>query len=415
MDGVALSSVNHPVLPDKVRNLAATPSVYGFIVWVLAFLLYYNGPIPWNRPTANLWIIFIIGTVCFLSSALFSAFVLNTKAFTPAGWWIVRSARQPSLYFILALHLAGLLGVGKYIADFGRSMGDIALFQEALIYQSHLIRMEAESATSYGFQLSYFGWVAIGLSILYKSPYAWKKRAVMVLSLIQLCTNMVFIDRTRPSWIIFVGIVLIIITSYRLSTKRLVALALSVPAGFILLFVVIGAWIGKTDFNEAFKSNSTVSVLEGPIYYASCGFAYLSWASDSIEPSPEIAQRTLYPLYRVWEVFDPSRKPPSQINEFVNVPMPTNVGTLIEPFLRDGGLLFAFVGALIHSFGFDLLAAVLRRQGSVFGFFLLANLCFVNFIGFFTPKFNTFPIWLFFLIWLLASLFSVIDPSRVRR
>lgn len=383
-------------------------------MWVTAFLLYYYGPIPWNRPTESLWVVFLTVAFAFLFSTLFSIFILNRPAHTPPGWWIVRNSTTTGFYFILALHIVGFVGVAIYVSDFGRSMGNITQFQQALVYQSYLIRMEAESTTSYGFQVSYFGWIAVGFSLLYQSPVLWKKRVLVVVAMTQLAANMVFIDRTRPTWIIFTSIVLLVITSRRLTMKRLGVLLAVIPTLLLALFITIGAWIGKTDFNEAFKSDEKVSVFEGPIYYVSCGFAYLSWASDHIDPSPEVAQRTLYPLYRIWEVFDRSKKPPSQINEFVNVPLPTNVGTLIEPFIRDGGLILAIAGALLHSFGFDVLALLLRRQGSPIGLFLLANLCFVNFIGFFTPKINTFPIWLFVGLWLLVSFMDTLNPNRVR-
>ena len=406
--------VRNPALPDAVRNLAATPSFYGLVMWIAGFLVYYYGPIPWNRPTGNFWVVYISVAFCFLLSSLFSIGILNRTAHSPSGWWVIRNSRTTSFYSIIILHLVGFAGVAKYVVDFGRSMGDIRMFQHAFVYESYLIRMEAETTTSYGFQISYIGWIAVGFSLLYKSPQAWKKRVVLLASLLQFSINIVFIDRTRPTWIIFTGLILLVITSRSLTTKRLLGLVALIPLTLVCLFVLIGSWIGKTDFNEAFKSEDKVSVLEGPIYYVGCGFAYLNWASDHVDRSTEFAQRTLYPFYRVWEVFDRSKKPPSQINEFVNVPLPTNVGTFIEPFIRDGGLLLAMAGALMHSFISDIMAMVLRRQGSPMGLFLLANLCFVNFIGFFTPKINTFPVWFFVAIWALLSFLSIFNPSRVR-
>ena len=188
-------------------------------MWVSAFLLYYYGPIPWNPPTESLWIVFLTGAVCFLLSALFSIFVLNARAHTPVGWWVIRPKLLPGYYPTLAMHLVGFVGIGTYVSDFGRSMGDLNSFQQAFVYQSYLIRMEAENTTSYGFQVSYFGWVAIGLSLLYKSPSVWKKRILILFSLIQLVANTVFIDRTRPTWIIFTAVVLFVITSHRLNFR----------------------------------------------------------------------------------------------------------------------------------------------------------------------------------------------------
>jgi oligosaccharide repeat unit polymerase len=403
-----------PAMPDKIRNLASTPSAYGLITWVLGFLTYYYGPIPWNRPTPDLWVVFSVVTICFLLSLLVSISILNRPDYSPRGWWVVQNDRRVGFYLIAVLHLIGLTGIAKYIVDFGRSMGDIFQFKQAFLYESYLIRREAEATSSYGFQISYFGWIAIGLSLLYKSSNVWKSRTLLLLSLLQLVANVSFIDRTRPTWIIFTGLLLVVLTSRSLTISRLLGVATMIPVLLIALFVSIGSWIGKTDFNEAFKGDNRFSILEGPIYYVSCGFAYLNWASLNVDSSTDFGQRTFYPVYRVWEIFDKSKRPPSQINDFVDVPLPTNVGTLAEPFIRDGGLLFVLVGALTHSFLFDIMATILRRQRSALGLYLLTNLCFINFIGFFTPKLNSFPVWFLFGSWILLSALKIFDPDRIR-
>src|SRR5439155_17556648 len=87
--------------------------------------------------------------------------------------------------------------------------------------------------------------------------------------------------------------------------------------------------------------------------------------------------------------------PPSQINEYFSMPFTTNVGTFLEPFYRDGGFTFAFAAILVHSFGLDWLGLALLRSGRRLALFAWANLCFVTFISFFTPKITGFPTWLF--------------------
>ena len=52
-------------------------------------------------------------------------------------------------------------------------------------------------------------------------------------------------------------------------------------------------------------------------------------------------------------------------------------------------------GLLLHTFVFDRVGLWLMQRGGLLALFAWSNLCFVNGISFFTPKFNTFPVWLF--------------------
>jgi hypothetical protein len=389
--------------PEFIRILISTPSFYGLVTWVPAFTLYNLGPIPWNEASGNLWLMFWMLTLGYAFSLAVS--VNLHRDFAPSGWWH-KADRGTTLNFLLLLHTLGFIGVALYVWDFSASLGGVSIFGDALLHESHRIRWEAEITTSRGFQISYFGWAAIVLTWFLKDvSKSWRGIAI-TLALLQFVGNLLFIDRTRPTWLLFAILLTGIIRVRKASVSRYITRLALLPILFFGIFVGIGAWVGKTDFNEAFKTSERQSIFEGPIYYATCGFAYLGWALDVNEYSRNAGERVLYPLYRVWMIFDPSKAPPSQINEFVNVPMPTNVGTLLEPYVRDGGISFALLGMLVHSLGLDFLALIVKRRFSPFGAFFLVNLCFINSIGFFTPKLNSFPVWLFAVAWVSTLAYS---------
>ena len=359
-----------------------------------------------------MWLVFW-ATAGFFSVSLAMSLMLFPERLTPRlrPWQHSKMGLGVFAWCVIA-HGIGFLGIVKYVVDYGASLGSVGDFGSLLIYESYKIRQANEVTTSIGFQVSYIGWIAIGLSLLSGGQGTWQKRIVYALCGLQFLCNCLFIDRTRPTWILFICFICIVYMSQRISRKTMLFYLGGLPLFFVTLFIIIGAWIGKTDFSKAFMSDNKAQILEGPIYYASCGFAYLNWAVDHVDPSRLFLERSLYPAYKVYSLIDPTKLPMSQVNEFVSVPLPTNVGTFIEPFIRDAGLVFAVFGMIVHSFIFDFLAAYLRRQGSAIGIFLLGNICFTTFIGFFTPKANSFPIWLFILVWLLSGFVATFVDQR---
>jgi hypothetical protein len=55
-------------------------------------------------------------------------------------------------------------------------------------------------------------------------------------------------------------------------------------------------------------------------------------------------------------------------------------------------------GILLHSAGLDAVGYWLLRSRRPLALFAWANICFVTFLAFFTPKLNNFPTWLFLIL-----------------
>jgi oligosaccharide repeat unit polymerase len=161
------------------------------------------------------------------------------------------------------------------------------------------------------------------------------------------------------------------------------------------VFVAVGTWIGKIGSTNASGDATLLPQIDNVYYYGTCGFAYFNHVIEVEKDIDYFPSRTFYPLFRILSSAGVAREPPSQINEFYTIPFATNVGTVLEPFYRDGGLGFTFVGILLVSFVFDALALWFWRQGHFLADFAAANLCFATFLGFFTPKVASFPLWLF--------------------
>ena len=117
-----------------------------------------------------------------------------------------------------------------------------------------------------------------------------------------------------------------------------------------------------------------------------------------------VPERALYPALKALAALNMTPSPPSQLNDYYSVPFPANVGTFLEPFYHDGGMAFAFVAIVVHSFGLDWLGLAFLRTTRRLALFGWANLCFVTVIGFFTPKITGFPTWLFTGLAILAAL-----------
>jgi len=106
-------------------------------------------------------------------------------------------------------------------------------------------------------------------------------------------------------------------------------------------------------------------------------------------------ERFLYPALKFLTRFGLSKEPPLQILDYYDIPFSTNVGSFLEPFYRDGGLLFVLCGIIIYSFGIDAIGLMLLNSRRPLAIYAWANLCFVTALSFFNPLSNFFPIWLF--------------------
>jgi hypothetical protein len=198
-----------------------------------------------------------------------------------------------------------------------------------------------------------------------------------------------------------------------LTGQKLIRIALVNATAALAVFVILGAWIGKIDLSASSGVDRTTMTesLEPAYFYATSGFAYLNRILVDEQPAWSLA-RSGYPLAMVAYQAGLAERPPPQVNEFINVPMLTNVGTFLEPLYRDGGVGLLIGGLVLLPFLSGLLGLWLLRQASVFGLVGWSTTCFCSFMSFFTPKFNNAPTWLFIAVGVIATVWT---SCRVHR
>jgi hypothetical protein len=389
-------------MSDSDETSAATqfgilliPSFWGFCTWMVWLALYSARLVAWYPSNPVATIAFIGVAACFLGSMIiFRRPYRDLAARQLRSHPTRKPLAMPARATLLALHGIGLLGVALYVRDMARALGGWQQFFASLLYASQLIRLTLEETTSFGVQLSYVGWVAVGLSVCFvrrRQVSSW----FLVFSIVQGAANILFMDRTRPIWIGFTTALVALSVSESFSARKLVRNATWGLIGCAVCFAAIAIWIGKTPEEGAFGNSPLPLSLQYVYSYGTAGFAYFNEIVARLTPTEVGAQRVLYPLFKLLARLSLTTTPPPQVNDIYWVPFPINVGTFLEPWYRDGGILLATIGVLAQSVGQDFLGLLLLRNGRPLARFAWSNLCFASFIAFFTPKFNNLPFWLF--------------------
>ncbi len=390
-----------------IRVLLLMPSTFGAFTFSIAYALYTVNLIGYERSTMEL------NLVCMTTVlAYFVASATSLRAYTRFAHQLddVRSCQDAaqttsSPISIAFLHAIGLIGIGQYVNNLISFFGSPGALAIKLATSSYEVRLASEYTASIGTQLSYLGWLAIWFTIL-KVESGRGRLILVVLSIIQFCANLIYIDRTRPMWILFVGALLLMLKKYsRLTSRSIVRLSVTATISTVALFLAIGLWVGKinTVGGEASIGEQSEAIFEPMYMYATSGFAYLNRVIIEEVPAQEL-DRSLYPMFILLSRLGASDPPPSQVNDFILVPMPTNVGTFLEPLYRDGGSILMIAGILIHAFFFNWVGLQLLRGSTSASLVAWGVLCFVSAIAFFTPKYNNTPTWLFLILGVLSLL-----------
>lgn len=377
-----------------LRILLLMPSFYGLVFFGTNYVLYLANDGEYEDIALATHLVCVLVTLVFGLATLRSYPACARLAPELADRGFKRLELHPA--FILLLHAIGLAGIAQYFRSLVAHFGSPLEVGLRLMSSSADIRIAADDLTDVGIgtQLSYFGWIAIWVTAVSerRGHVRW---LLMVMSVIQILANLLYIDRTRPIWILFVWGLLVAIRHFRsLQTRRLLALAAGAVVGVVVVFVGAGAWIGKVDVSEVGNSANGLATAFQPLYiYLTSGFAFLNRMLLVDQPDFTLA-RSLYPVGTLVSHLGLVEPPPSQINEFLWTPLPTNVGTFLEPLYRDGGIALMVLGTLMHSFGFNWLGRLLIHNRAPLCLLAWAMLCFTDAIAFFTPKYTNTPTWL---------------------
>jgi len=369
------------------------PSFYGAVAWCLSIFLFEVRIFAFQQLSvvALVLIIFTIATFTFATIIFIPLF------FRYGGLPVAKYV--PSLKYIIVLHFIGFIGLILAVIPVVTAVGGWNVYFYLLVNNSAVIRQFYTSVVgsySAGIQISYFGWIAIWLSVIRMRYIKERKIKWLVLLLVscQFLANIFMIDRTRPFWIIFVSIWLILYAYPKVKRLRFLVMNAVVAVVILLsIFIFVANWTGKTIKNNPGLATVSNNSLTMPYVYATAGIAYFNQITkyETINYSLE---RSMYPLYMLLSKLKLVNRPPSQINEFYNAPFPTNVGTFLEPYYRDGGPLLCILAIFIHAFGFNLLALYGLKSNQPMIAVLTGNLCFIDVMSSFTPKANSTAIWL---------------------
>jgi oligosaccharide repeat unit polymerase len=307
---------------------------------------------------------------------------------------------------LLLITAIGVLGIIKYILDYSSFVGEFGILLNIFSEDTGQLRTMAENVESAGIQLSYFSWLAafiISTQIAAKKISAKWFFAIFILVLL----NSIFLDRTRPVWILFTCSLCFFFIRYKLySRKKIIYVISAVLSFFVSIFIAIGSLLGKGSGDGNLMNADLPMWMQPVLLYITSAYAYLGRLMYYDAPCNYLPERVLYPAQKFLAKIQLTDQPPNQVLEFFSVPILTNVGTFLEPFYQDGGRVFLILGILIHTILFDRIALFLMKRISIFSIISIATLCFINFIAFFVPKITSTSSWFIFLLCFILSVFD---------
>ena len=376
-----------------INRLVSAPSFYMAASWLAVLLIFLYEPIELLPLSfeADAIIVYVIAT------AMLSSFVFSQR-FTRALRIAKPINTQNSLiqwFFIFGA--VGFYGILQYFAFASSSVGGPLNYFFLFVNNPLDIRAIAIDELGGAVQLTYFSWLSIGLGvyIIYGTP-ARKliKFSVGLLLIVLFLSNLAFIDRTRPVWLLVLSVICYGMTRDN-PQRLLLKFTFYGPPLLLAFFIGFALFTGK--LTQGGAGETTFQYLLG-------GFSYLNYIFQNIEQFDYAPIRTFYPISKALESVGFIQNVPSQVLDFYNVPYATNIGTFIEPLFSDGGLYFVLLGVPTIIFSIDLLALRALESKNFFGVFLYGNLIFANLISFFVAQFASTPIYLFTVMFIVSQL-----------
>lgn len=369
------------------------PSTYGVISWIIVIIFVIFDPVGMYPISLYGWLIIVYTILVFA----FFTITYHNKFTRIKIKEILLPSRADTSLFILST-IIGTIGLFIYTKNILSYYGNASSLLH-IIYNSALqIRGDAEEFSSLAVQLSYFSWISIFIgSMLYTTQNIKPKYKIIILSIILLetCLNLLFIDRTRPVWILFtVGMGFIFSKPVNIkSLRKIIVCGVAFP---LIIFVTFSIFVQK--YNEDYGIFGTM------IAYIISGPGYLdSLLNDSFNIHTYELTRTFFPVSKALHSLGILSEIPKHVLENRYIPFPTNVGTIHEPYLSDGGLAYLILIFPVLVLFINHIAYIAYKSRTLIGIFLWANCTFVITISFFVPKFNSTPFYIIIFVYLFMK------------
>jgi hypothetical protein len=383
------------------------PSFYGAFAWGFWLTIYLARVIDWYPDDPDSIVIYIFVELVFIASIF--AFARSYRDWLGAhlNQQEIEQTTKPKYRrsykkLIVIFHAVGFYGIYQYMHDFGASIGGIQGFWDQTMNQAYLTRLEAEYTTSIGTQVSYIGWLAIGITV-FEVVRGRLSRWWLVPAILQFAVNLLWIGRIRPFTVLFMAALMALVALQAPRFVKVVKWGTLVVGGMIGLFWAVAIWVGKLAPWSGFNLPNVQNFFNNFAGYGTGGFAYFNQMVVHGVRHSFIPENSLYPFFKVLAALNFTGQPPSQIKPFLAMPYSTNVSTFLDPFYRDGGFPLLILGILIQSFGVDALGLSLLRPRNPLGYIGWTILCFTSFMSFFAFKICEFSTWLLVAIGMVGA------------
>ena len=388
----------------------AIPSFWGLGTWTLALSAFLFGGMGWFPPDGLSLGILLLMPLFFIASLMFYGPVFKSL-FDHHYRTLFPSIR---LRWEMAFHLVGIVAAVMVVRSINASGLIEADYFTTFLENPMAIRRATTIEVPDGNYLGYAGWLGAfisGVQAGRKKKGRWIHFALLA---IQVAANMVFVSKIRP-----ISVILLFAFPYLIANYRRYGLSRILTLGTALLALIVGFFLVWSDSTGKVYGLGLgyPPAVETFLLYLSSGPAYFSQIVAVEVPDMDLS-RTLRPFYTLSAILFGTEPPPSPIIPFYSIPFTTNVGTALEPWYRDVGLVGVVAGMFTLSFVVDLVAywGLLFRRTT--GFLITVMMCLCSALAFFAPRLTTGAVigalMLFALHALIVAMATLMRPRRSR-
>lgn len=383
----------------NLRNLLIIPSFYGSCVWVATLALYWMRLVKWFPDSLISIVVFLAVALCFVSATIFFLPYYKNLAYSADAAKddesFTSNAAMP--LWLLLMNVAGFAGIGIYLFDMSDYFGGLSNFFSTLLDTSSKVRQANSEIASLGTQIAYSGWIAAAITT-YRVAHNRLNKGWLTIVLLQIAVNGMWVDRTRPMEIGFLCYAMYLLSRKNMTLLRTISLNMIALIASLVLFSVIGLWIGKIHDNASDQLDTSLPPVASSIYsYLTSPFAY---CNDVLSNDTELRSvpYSITPLAKILVLCGLLDESPNPILEFRYVPYPTNVGTFLVIYYWDGGWLYLAFGILFYSFGLNFLGLWFLSYRNEFASLGWAIICWITCMAFFYPRIISTEAWLFLIV-----------------